>query len=128
MKNILKVLFVLALAIGFIALMDDANAAGAQSDDVSWALPTSRMDGTPLPASEIDRTEIEVSRDGSVVATDAVPSPVTAYTYTRPTPPNYTLCYRARVVDTDELASDWTSEVCKTVKGKPNPPSGMSVK
>jgi len=84
--------------------------------------------GTSLPASELDRTEVEVSQDGTVVGTAAVPAPGTAYTWTRALPPNYTLCYRARVVDTDELASDWSSEVCKTVKGKPNPPSGLSVR
>ena len=124
MKNLIRIL-VAAAALGFAG---NALAAGAQSDDLTWTLPTTRVDGAALPASEIDRTEIEVSKDGTVIGTDAVPAPQTAYTWTRDLPPNYTLCYRARVVDTEEQASDWTNEVCKTVKGKPSPPSGLSVK
>ena len=114
----MKLLLALLLLVPTVAF-----AAGSQSDDVSWSLPTTRVDGTPLPASELDRTEIEVTRDGSVVATNSVPVPGTSWNLARELPPNYTLCYRARVVDTDGLASDWSAEVCKTVKGKPRPPS-----
>lgn len=120
MKNWMKTALALGLAIG---LVDTANAAGSQSDDVSWTLPTQRVDGTPLPVSELATTEIEVTRDGAVVATNGVPAPGTSWTLARELPPNYTLCYRARVVDTDGLVSDWSAEVCKTVKGKPRPPS-----
>lgn len=128
MKNALKIAAVIALACAAMAIMERAEAAGSQSDDVTWTLPTQRVDGAALTAGELDYTEIEISRDGAVVANDAVPAPGTAYAYTRPLPPNYTLCYRARVADTDGLLSDWSSPVCKTVKGKPQPPSGLTVK
>lgn len=109
----------LALA---LAVPMAANAAGAFSDDVEWTLPTSRVDGTPLPVEEIDRIELEVILEGSVLYSDAFLPSITSFTFQRPTPPNYTLCYRARTVDTAGLMSDWTAEVCKTVQGNPNPP------
>lgn len=105
-----------------------AWAAGSQSDDVTWVLPTTRVDGTPLPVTELARTEIEVSRDGTVLTTTDVPAPSTSFTWARELPPNYELCYRARVVDTDGLISDWTVPTCKTVKGKPNPPGQLEAK
>lgn len=111
-----------------VAVPLTANAAGAQSDDVEWTLPTKRVDGAALPVEELAATEIEVSRDGIVLEIASIAAPATSYTYVRPLPPNYTLCYRARVVDTDGQISDWTGPVCKTVKGKPNPPTINSVK
>lgn len=105
-----------------------ASAAGSQSDDISWTLPTTRTDNTPLPVSEIDRTEIEVTKAGVLVGVDAVPAPATSYTWNRDLPPNYTMCYRARVVDTGGLESAWTAAVCKTVKAAPNPPGQLGVK
>ena len=105
-----------------------AFSAGAQSDDISWTLPTLREDNTPLLVGEIDRIELEISRDGQVIATEAFPPAVTAYTFVRDLPPNYTLCYRAKTVDTDGLESVWTDPVCKTVKGRPNPPNLNSVR
>ena len=118
-------LFVVAI---MVALPGLAYAAGSQSDDVTWVHPTQRVDSTALPISEIARTEIEVSKTGVVLEVVSVPAPATAYTWTRTAPPNYTMCYRARTVDTDGLSSDWTAAVCKTVKGKPNPPSQLGVK
>ena len=118
-----KFLFALVLSVFAVP----AFAAGAQSDDVSWTLPTQRVDGTPLPVNEIDRIEIEVEKDGVVLGVEAFPASITSYTYTRDLPPNYTMCYRARTVDTESLVSDWTAQVCKTVKGKPNPPSNLRV-
>ena len=105
-----------------------ASAAGSQSDDLTWVLPTLRTDGTPLPVAEIDRTEIEISKAGVLVGVDSVAAPATAYTWNRDLPPNYTMCYRARVVDTVEQASDWTDPVCKTVKARPNPPGQLEAK
>ena len=120
----MKWLFALIAAL----MVSPAFAAGSQSDDVTWVLPTSRVDGTALLVEEIAATEIEVSRDGVVLEIASVAAPATAYTFVRPLPPNYTLCYRARVVDTDGQISDWTGPVCKTVKGKPNPPNNVEVK
>lgn len=120
----LKTLFAAAL----LCVPFAAHAAGSQSDDVSWTLPTQRVDGTPLPVSEIAQIEVEVLRDGSLVASDAFPPSVTSFTYQRELPPNYTLCYRARTVDTEGLVSDWTNEVCKIVRGKPQPPKLNPVK
>ena len=47
--------FKLALCAVVLAVFSvPVYAAGAQSDDVSWELPTQRVDGSPLPVSEID--------------------------------------------------------------------------
>lgn len=105
-----------------------ACAAGSQSDDITWVHPTQRVDNSALPITEISRTEIEVSKNGVVLETVSVPAPATAYTWNRTLPPNYTMCYRARTVDTTELASAWTAAVCKTVKAAPNPPGQLGVK
>jgi hypothetical protein len=105
-----------------------ALAAGSQSDDITWVHPTQRVDATALPISEISRTEIEVTKAGVVLETVSVPAPATAYTWNRTLPPNYTMCYRARTVDTNEQASVWTAAVCKTVKAAPNPPGQMGVR
>jgi len=120
----MRILWVIVLSLFALP----AFAAGAQSDDVSWTLPTQREDGTPLLASEIDRIEIQIRKDGVAQEVRAFPPTVTSFTYDRPLPPNYTLCYRGRTVDVDSQISVWSNEVCKTVKGKPNPPSMDSVK
>lgn len=118
-------LFVVAV---MVALPGLAYAAGSQSDDISWTMPTQRTDSTALPISEIARTEIEVSKTGVVLEVASVPAPATSYTWNRTLPPNYTMCYRARVVDTIGQASVWTAAVCKTVKAAPNPPGQLGVK
>ena len=121
--------FKLALCAVVLAVFSvPVYAAGAQSDDVSWELPTQRVDGSPLPVSEIDRVEIEAYKDGVLVASDAFPPAVTSFTLVRDTPANYEMCYRARTVDTDGQLSDWTAQACKTVKGRPNPPNNLRVK
>lgn len=127
-KTLIQIGVILALACGFLWAMDNAHAAGSQSDDVTWVFPTERVDGVPLAVSELAATEIEVSRDGVVIANEVVPAPQTSFTLARDLPPNYTLCYRARVEDVDGLQSDWTNQVCKTVKGKPNPPGQLEAK
>lgn len=127
-RTYVKIAIILGLAAGALFLMDTAKAAGSQSDDVTWTLPTERTDGAPLPASELSHTEIEVSKDGVVIGTDLVPAPGVSFTWTRALPPNYTLCYRARVADTEGQLSDWTNPVCKTVKARPNPPGQVDTK
>lgn len=110
------------LAVLLVAVPLSANAAGALSDDLSWTLPTQRVDGTPLPIEEIAYTEIELWRNGVVVDTLQFAVPTVAYTYVRELPPNYEMCYAARVADTEGQLSDWTDLVCKTVRARPNPP------
>jgi hypothetical protein len=102
--------------------------AGAKEDSVTWEIPTARVDEQPLPIEEIAHIELEVTKDAVVIHTQNFPPTVTTFVYERELPPDYTLCYRARTVDTDGLESDWTEQVCKTVKGQPNPPPGLGVK
>lgn len=47
----------------------------------SWAMPTTRVDGTALPLSEIRQVSIYVE---SLSAAIAVPSPATSYSYALP--------------------------------------------
>ena len=99
-----------------------AFAAGAFSDDLSWELPTQRVDGTPLPVEEIAHISVEAFKDGVQVSVLDYPPSILTAEYPRDLPPNYTMCYRAKTVDTDGLESEWTAEVCKIVRGQPNPP------
>jgi hypothetical protein len=102
--------------------------AGAKEDSVTWELPTERVNGDPLPVEEIAHIEIEVTKESEVIHTQEFPPSVLTFVYERELPPDYTLCYRARTVDTQGQASDWSGPVCKTVKGQPNPPPGLDVK
>jgi len=129
MRKYIKIAAVIAAACLLLIVMDKAEAAGSQSDDVSWVHPTSRVDGTPLSVEEIEYTEVEVTRDGQVIANDLVPAPGTVYSLPRDLPPNYTVCYRARTKALDPVdPSEWTGQVCKTVKGRPNPPGQLDAK
>lgn len=121
-KKVRLVFVALAIFILGAAVSQCANAAGAFSDDVSWELPTQRVDGTPLPASEIANIQIRVQRDGVDVALNEYPPSILAMTFDRDLPPNYTLCYAGKTIDTTGLESEWSAEVCKIVRGNPNPP------
>lgn len=128
-KNWLKIAAILAAACGLLLLMDKAEAAGSQSDDVSWAAPTQRVDGTPLPLSEVAKYEMEVWRNGAVVDRREFAPGDTGVNIPRELPPNYELCYVMRTYATTPAEpSDWSPMVCKTVKARPNPPGQLDVK
>lgn len=119
----------LLVLVALLAIVADANAAGSQSDDVFWTLPTQRVDGTPLTPAELEYTEIEIWRGELLVRTERVPAPGTTLNVTRTLPPNYELCYSARVKALEpDAPSEWTPLVCKTVKARPQPPGQLDVK
>ena len=120
-KARLVVVAVALFALGAI-VSQCANAAGAFSDNLAWELPTQRVDGTPLPVEEIAPISVEAVKDGVQVSILDYPPSILTAEYPRDLPPNYTMCYRAKTVDVDGLESEWTAEVCKIVRGNPNPP------
>src|SRR5262245_4445864 len=80
----LAAFFVLVLAFGFLALVihpSIAVAAGTTAQ-LSWVMPTSYTDETPLPAADIAETVIEWRRTaaGPVLGTVRVPAPATVTT------------------------------------------------
>jgi len=81
-----------------------ASAAGHK---LTWTAPTTRVDGTKLPATEISGYEL-VYADGKALATVTGTSHVI-------TPPVGKTCYKARTIDTGKRVSAWTPEVCVTV-------------
>ena len=125
----LKIGIAITLFIGLAAAMDKCEAAGSQSDDVSWAAPAQRVDGTPLALSEIAKYEMEVWRNGAVVDRREFAPGETGVNIPRELPPNYELCYVMRTYATTPAEpSDWSPMVCKTVKARPNPPGQLDVK
>ena len=125
MRRLMMLAFLFALP----SVAGAQNAAWSE-DTITWQLPTSRTDGTPLAVSELAVTEIEV-RDGpsgQVLQTLSVDIPGVTEVYPRSEPFTGTLCYVARVVDTGGLQSDWSNEVCRTVNAKPNRPQLLEVK
>jgi len=88
--------------------------------DLTWTAPTTRVDGTPMPASEIKHYRLSWTVKG-VVQPDKV---VTGVSYALDTGALVgRTCVVIRTVDTDLLESDPTGQVCKNVK--PNPPSNV---
>lgn len=98
----------------FLALPGIAQAVQVQ---VSWDLPTSRVDGTPLPASELAKTTVEWGTCGtdtiaSVEGSVDVPAPGTTVAVERG--PGE-VCFRANVTDTENRTSAWSPTVMTTV-------------
>lgn len=125
MKKLLMLVFCMAFPTTVLA----QNASWLE-DTITFEWPTSRVDGTPLQPSELDRVEIEV-RDGpagSPIAFLSVPYPGTSIVNPRSAPYTGVLCYAATVFDIDGLQSDYSNEVCKTVNAKPNKPTIVEVK
>lgn len=124
--------FLTALAVlGLLAIVGLSGcAADSQQsvDTVSWQHPTTREGGAALPLSEIGATLINWGpsggpyTDGSVV----VNAPATTIQVPRDATPG-TRCYIAFTRDTAMRVSAPTNQVCKTVVGRPNPPSNVTV-
>ena len=127
------VLLSLAGLLGIIT-MPPADSAGATVQDVlSWTMPTHNTDGTPLLLTDIAATNIAwgSASGGPYPNTQDVPAPATTLTLVRSGDGTGTRCYRAAVTTTaatNSVQSQWTPEVCKTVRAPPNPPSDVIVK
>lgn len=118
---------VLALA-ALIAGCSTGNTA-PPNDTLFWTLATQREGGAPLPLSEIKETLINWGPRGGpyTAGSVSVPAPATTVDIPRGPAPG-TVCYIAFTVDTNNLTSDPTNEVCVTVNTKPKAPSGLGAR
>lgn len=96
--------------------------------DIKWTHPTQRIGGTVLALNEIANTELEYAPCagallGVPVTTVSVPAPATSKLIQGLAEGSW--CVRARTVDTQGLASDWTGVVAR--KSRPAPPVITSV-
>ena len=92
----------------FIALLL-STAALAAGHKLTWTAPTTRTDGSALPAEEIQGYEL-VYADGKALA--LVKANASSHQIT---PPVGKTCYKARTIDTGGRTSAWTPEVCVTI-------------
>jgi hypothetical protein len=113
-----------------LLLPGTALAQANQNDVVTWELPTQRVDGTLLPATEYAQTIIQQSSSATGTFATVATITGTGLTWTNQNTAGVvgTRCYRAIAVDTDGLVSDPSAAVCKTVKAKPRPPGNVRVK
>lgn len=124
--------FLIAVAIlGLLTIVGLSGCAveSQQSvDTVSWQHPTTREGGAALTLAEIDATIINWGPSGGPYTTGSVvvPAPATSIQIPRDATPG-TRCYIAFTRDTAQRISAATSQVCKTVVGRPNPPSNVTV-
>ena len=97
------------------------------TDTVSWTAPTLRVDGSALPASEINGYNVYSST--SLTGPETLQPLVTGLTVTlsRGTTATGTRCYSVATVDTGNAESDHTARVCKTVKALPSAVTGLAV-
>lgn len=91
---------------------------------VTWVQPTARVDGTPLPLSEIQHYRMVWSVKG-VAQPDKVVPVGTSYTLDTGALAGKT-CLTLATVDTDGLESVPSNMFCRNAK--PNPPSNMVVR
>lgn len=99
----------------------------------TWQPPNTRVNGDPLPASEIAGYDLECQRVGGAVV---YATGITAGATTHTTPEvfeagDYTC--RMRTLDTNGLVSEWSNAVgftvgrCETSDCRPTPPRSITV-
>lgn len=126
-RNVWAWLVAAALAVAaFFGYDADAQVV---TDTVSWTLPTQRVDGSALPASEIAKTTIAwgTSQAGPFPNVQDVASPGTSHVFTRSSPGTGTRCYVGYVTDTEGRVGGQAGPVCKTVKAAPATVGGLTV-
>lgn len=116
----------------FFLLAVAPSWAGAAS--LVWEPPTSRVNGTPLPSSEIDMYEICVAESADACAAprnsapprfyEALASPVPIESLDLPAGSWY---FTIRTVDTTGLVSDWAEPVLHQILAPPNPPRFLQI-
>jgi len=99
------------------------STALAETVTVTWTLPTTRMDGTALPASELVKTTVVYGTCGTndVAQIDGsmdVPSPGATVQFDRA--PGE-VCVKANVTDTEGRVSDWSAVAYGDVKSDSPP-------
>ena len=121
----MKIFTVLAALLLSLGIARHATAADAT---LNWTLPTQRVDGTPMPASEIASTQVAY---GVCAAGNTLPAsptvvnvPAPATTVVVPVAGYGTYCFAARVTDTFGLTSAYTAVVSKSYAptSPPRPP------
>jgi hypothetical protein len=128
MKKIVSVLGVLGFVLGFIS-----PTAVAGTASLTWAIPTTRTDGSALPVAQYAGTLLEYGTCSSLSPLTFgvkggeffVASTAAAHTFTLP-PATY--CFRAYARDSAALQSVATNPVSKVVvDAAPNPPGSLAV-
>jgi hypothetical protein len=117
--SVIAILTALAISV-FVTKAEAAEAI--QSHKLSWTMATTRVDGTPLAASEITGVDIRYGSKPVAMANKYINiAKAPALTYTVPTGSPGTYCYQVRTV-TAKLKSAWSTEKCADVLALPNPP------
>lgn len=116
----LKALLALALLLPMAALAATAN--------VTCTLPTTRTDGTALPASALASIKVyrATTAAGTSTATALATIPATSCTYTDTTAPNAQVYYALSVVDTNGVESARTNPVSLNLT-PPSAPTNVAV-
>jgi hypothetical protein len=101
-----------------------ALPAAADTLTLTWTAPTQREDGTALTAAEIANYRVTWTLAGSPLAPFTVPGNVSTWTLEGLAPGKY--CLRMSTIDTENLESVPSEEVCR--KAKPNPPGNVKAR
>ena len=127
--NYLKATAILLLALVIVVSLALAQVAQAANADLTWTYPTTNVDGSAIPATgagSVASTKIEWGTcEGTAFAVKAgeatVPAPAKAYSVAGLGVGTH--CFRAAVVNSFGVQSDWTAAVQKVIAApKPNPP------
>jgi len=122
-----------------VLLLAVPSYAGEAVSSLSWTAPETRVDETPLTASEIaeyrvyyavDATEpLSTASDSIVVTADATERDVTLQLDPRPEP--YVVSFAITTVDTEGRESELSETVSKTFDvlstSPPNPPTNLTL-
>jgi hypothetical protein len=120
----------LGLMVAFLLAGAPSWATGAS---LVWEPPTTRVDGTPLPAAEIGMYEICVASDSTTCAEGGTTAPRFYEALASPVPiesldlPAGSWYFTIRTVDTNGLASEWADPVSYTIVAPPNPPTALQI-
>ena len=106
--------------IAILAVLASASAL-ADTADVTFTPPTTREDGTPLPAAEIAGYRLSWTLNGTAQTDKTVP-PGNSYVLDTGASTGR-ICAILRTVDTDGLESAPTAEVCR--KARPKAPTSL---
>jgi hypothetical protein len=119
------------IMLGAVALFLMVGNAFAGEATVTWTHPTTRTDGSALPASQIGSTKVEWGTcQGSSFGTAAgnASAAGAATSLVVPNLPAGTYCFRAATIDTGGLQSGWSAVVSKVVPvAPPNPPTLVTI-
>lgn len=118
----------------FLTLLMTAPLWAAITKDVTWLPPTERVNGDPLPASEIASYDLECVRTGTgeVVYNAQLAGNDTTHQTAEVFDDGEFQC-RMRTVDTGGLMSEWgesnvfTVGRCEVTDCRPQPPRSISV-